>query len=129
MLREDHILGTFTKRVLRRVWKQKATRENCILRLFIICTEIMEGASAGAQNISRKDKNPYKISVETPKRKITLQVCSSMEGQINVRASKMHSFRSECCLVTGTSSNKQIFAVSRTTQTIRSHISSNYVQK
>jgi hypothetical protein len=62
------------------------------------------------------------MSVETPQRKITLEVCSSMEGQMNVRASKTHSFRSECCLVTGTSSNKQIFTVSGRRQNIRDQI-------
>lgn len=36
----------------------------------------MEDESAGAENISGKDKYPHKISVEIPKRKITLQVCS-----------------------------------------------------
>jgi len=83
--REDHILGTFTNRVLGRVWKQKETRENCILRLFTICTANIGDERAGAENISGKDKNPYKISVETPKRKISLQVCSQMEGQMNQR--------------------------------------------
>jgi hypothetical protein len=82
----------------------------------------MEAESAGAEIISRKDKNPYKISVETLKRKITLQVCSSMEGQMNVRASKTYSFRSECCLMTEISSNKEIFAVSGRTQIIGSQI-------
>jgi len=76
VLREDHILGTFTNSVLGKVWKQKETRENCILRLFILCTETMGDESAGAENISGKDKYPYKISVETPKRKVKLQVCS-----------------------------------------------------
>jgi len=76
VLREYHILGTFTNSALGRVRKQKETRENCILRLFIICTETMEDESAGAENISGKDKYPHKISVEIPKRKITLQVCS-----------------------------------------------------
>lgn len=63
MLREDHILGTTTNRALGRLWKQKETRENCILRLFITCTETMEDESAGAENICGKDKNPYRISV------------------------------------------------------------------
>jgi hypothetical protein len=76
VLREDHILGTFTNRVLGRAWKQKETRENCILRLFIVYTANMEDESDGVENISGKDKNPYKISVETPKRKIPFQVCS-----------------------------------------------------
>jgi hypothetical protein len=76
VLREDHILGTFTDRVLGRVWKQKETKENCILRLFIMCTANMEDGSAGAESISGKDKKPYKMSVETPKRKIPFQVCS-----------------------------------------------------
>jgi hypothetical protein len=62
VLREDHILGTTTNRVLGRVWKQKETRENCILRLFIMCSEMMEGESAGTENVSGKDKNPYTIS-------------------------------------------------------------------
>jgi hypothetical protein len=83
VLREDHILGTFTKSVLGRGGKQKETRENCILRLFIICTETMEDESAGAENISGKEKYPHKISVENPKRKIALQVCTYMEGQMN----------------------------------------------
>jgi hypothetical protein len=47
--------------VLGRVWKQKQTRENCILRRFITCTANMEDESAGAENISGKDKIPYKI--------------------------------------------------------------------
>jgi hypothetical protein len=42
VLREDHILGTFTNRVLGRVWKQKETRENCVLRLFRMRTANME---------------------------------------------------------------------------------------
>jgi hypothetical protein len=76
VLGEDHILGTFTNRVLGRVWKQKETRENCILRFFILCAANMEDESAGAENICGKDKNLYKISVENPNRKIPLQVCS-----------------------------------------------------
>jgi hypothetical protein len=68
--------GMETNRVLGRVWKQKETRENCTLRLFIMYTANMEDESAGAENISGKDKNPCKISVETPKRKIPFQVCS-----------------------------------------------------
>lgn len=58
-----------------------------------MCTANMEDESAGAENINGKDKNPYKISVETPKRKIPLQVCSQVEGQMNERQTECESLK------------------------------------